>query len=451
MGVRARYLEWANGFGPEWVRAVSWPQGWIAAALVLATLFVLMDSLEATRGFFELDLAPALTLLAIGFGALLVADRLEARGAFTALERAAASLVVAFLIQLFTSAVVVLSAPPGAFAVAVFPILAAWQQLGMLRAGPRYPFATLAHGAAMALAAAAAPDPVHLGILATVALIGLGGGTLLGLITSWGAAADARLDAHRAALGAQSLAVFAAELDDVNATLAEVGAVDRELRVRLAQARLACAGLEAASAGGGASGDDAVNRAVSRVRGALSRFDDLLAAPAPLRESKPDGAPVAVAVLPVVRAALADARRRWPQVAWSCAGADASSDAPFVELAGGPDGLRAMLDPLLANAAEGDGAFGASRVDVHVGRAGEAVEVAVCDDGPGFPAALLKAPIALLGTTKRRGSGLGLYTAERLARGSGGALSRERPLEGGARVCLRLPGAPRRGGRGGTA
>lgn len=159
MGVRARYLEWANGFGPEWVRAVSWPQGWIAAALVLATLFVLMDSLEATRGFFELDLAPALTLLAIGFGALLVADRLEARGAFTALERAAASLVVAFLIQLFTSAVVVLSAPPGAFAVAVFPILAAWQQLGMLRAGPRYPFATLAHGAAMALAAAAAPNP----------------------------------------------------------------------------------------------------------------------------------------------------------------------------------------------------------------------------------------------------------------------------------------------------
>jgi C4-dicarboxylate-specific signal transduction histidine kinase len=107
-----------------------------------------------------------------------------------------------------------------------------------------------------------------------------------------------------------------------------------------------------------------------------------------------------------------------------------------------------MLEPVLANAAEGDGAFGASRVDVFVRRGGETTEVAICDDGPGFPAPILAAPIALLGTTKRRGSGLGLYTAERLARGAGGALIRERPPEGGARVCLQLPAAPRRRGSG---
>jgi signal transduction histidine kinase len=112
-----------------------------------------------------------------------------------------------------------------------------------------------------------------------------------------------------------------------------------------------------------------------------------------------------------------------------------------------------MLDPLLTNAAEGDGTFGASSIDVRVlqDAASAEVEIDVCDDGPGFPAQILALPVALLGTSKRRGSGLGLYTVERLARGSGGSLVRENRPEGGARVRLRLPGAALRASRGGSA
>jgi C4-dicarboxylate-specific signal transduction histidine kinase len=156
---------------------------------------------------------------------------------------------------------------------------------------------------------------------------------------------------------------------------------------------------------------------------------------------------VAVAVLPVVRAALADANRRWPEIQWSCAAEAPAADRLFVELPGGPDALRRLLDPLLANAAEGDGTFGASQVEVRVRGAGEAVELELDDDGPGFAAHLLHSPIALLASAKPRGSGLGIYTVERRARSVGGSLARDNRPEGGARVALTLPAAPRRGAR----
>jgi signal transduction histidine kinase len=81
-------------------------------------------------------------------------------------------------------------------------------------------------------------------------------------------------------------------------------------------------------------------------------------------------------------------------------------------------------------------------VEVRIARdpSSGAIAIEVCDDGPGFPTELLARPISLLGTSKSRGTGLGLYTAERLARGSRGTLVRENRPEGGARVHLRLPG-----------
>ena len=306
----------------------------------------------------------------------------------------------------------------------------------------------------MALVAAVAPEPVvHLPLLAAVALLGLGGGTLLGMLASWGTAADARLDAHRAALAAQSLAAFAADLEEVEATLAEAARTESETQRVLERARRACRGLATASPP--AAADDPLREGVGRASVALERAARLLA-PAPpslAARSVESSAPIAVAVLPVARAALADATRRSPRLAWSCTPDAPTPDALFAQLPGGPEALRAMLDPLLANAAEGDGAFGASSVDVRARRdaASGEIEIDVCDDGPGFPAHLLARPVALLGTTKHGASGLGLYTVERLARGCGGGLVRENRPEGGARVRLHLPGLSLRATRGKSA
>jgi signal transduction histidine kinase len=424
----------------------------MTSGVAVAVLLVALAAAPSAREFFGLRLGPALALLGLAFSTLFVSDRLEVRGAFSTGERGAATLFVGFLMQLFASGLVALTSPPGTFAMAAFPILTAWNHLGLLRSGPRQPFATLTHGAAMASVAAVAPDPVHPALLAAVALLGLGGGTLLGMLSSWGADADARLYAHRSALAAQSLAAFAADLEEVEETLAQVAREEGETRRTLERARRACRGLATASAA--LAAEDPLREGVARAGAALERAARLLE-PAPpslaVRAADP-GAPIAVAVLPVARAALASATRRFPRLAWSCTPEAPTPDALFAQLQGGPDALRAMLDPLLANAAEGDGAFGASSVDLRAlcdAASGE-IEIDVCDDGPGFPAHLLARPIALLGTTKHGGSGLGLYTVERLARGCGGTLARENRPEGGAQVRLRLPGAALRAARGGN-
>jgi signal transduction histidine kinase len=418
---------------------------------VLALLLVLADSISPAREFFGLRLGPALLLQALMLSVVLAVDRLELRGALTPGTRGAAILAVAFAIQGFGSGLVAFSSPPGAFVLATIPIVAAWYHLYLIRSGPRHPFGTLAHAAGILAACALASDRPHLALFAAIALVGLGGGTLLGMVGSWAAAADASLEAHRAALSAQSLAAFAADLE-VEATVAAAAVSEEETRRALDRALGACLALAAASDARGADGT--LRDAIRRAHDALRRLPPLLgvgpaSSEAPLwgTQASSGVAPTPVAVLPVARAALADASRRWPRVAFSCAPVALPQGADLAAVIGGADGLRTILDPLVANACEGDGSFGASRVELRVERdaVSDELEIAVCDDGPGFPSEILARPVALLGTTKSGGSGLGLYTAERLARASRGTLVRENAPGGGARVRLRLPGTGPKG------
>jgi signal transduction histidine kinase len=438
--LRARYLEWANGLDAEWSRTVRWPWGWALSGLVFAGLLTAAATVSPAREFFGLRLAPALLLEALALSALLGADQLELRGAFGPASRAAATLAVAFVLQVFGTGVVALSSPPGSFVLAAFPIMNTWYHLGAIRSGPRHPFGTAAHGAGLLAVAAVSHDPAHLGAYAAIALLGIGGGTLLGMLSTWAARTERAVEDHRAALSAQSLAAFASELEEVEATLADTAESEAATQEAVERALRACAELAAACDAHGA--DATVRQSVRRTADALQRGARLLApVPAPAPPRAADVA--AVDVLAVARAAVADASRRWPRLSFSCTPVGPGADGARAEVSGGVEGLRGVLDALVANACEGDGEYGASRVDVRVGRDGASGEVAieVIDDGPGFPADVLARPIALLGTTKRSGPGLGLYTAERRVRGSLGSLARENRPEGGARVRVRLPAA----------
>jgi two-component system, NtrC family, C4-dicarboxylate transport sensor histidine kinase DctB len=157
---------------------------------------------------------------------------------------------------------------------------------------------------------------------------------------------------------------------------------------------------------------------------------------APLVKSTP--------LLEAVTAAASRARARFPGLALEVALARPSLERARVAVCAGAEGLAALLDALLANACEGDGARGASRVAVRVGAEGEVdvVSVEVVDDGPGFSAAQLAEPLQPFASAKPGRLGLGLYTAEHILAASGGSLRRENGANGGARVTAFLPAAP---------
>jgi signal transduction histidine kinase len=70
-------------------------------------------------------------------------------------------------------------------------------------------------------------------------------------------------------------------------------------------------------------------------------------------------------------------------------------------------------------------------------------EIIVEDDGPGFNQEQLLAPIAPFVSEKPAGTGLGLYTVERLVAASRGAFHRTNRPDGGARVSVTLPWSAR--------
>lgn len=113
-----------------------------------------------------------------------------------------------------------------------------------------------------------------------------------------------------------------------------------------------------------------------------------------------------------------------------------------VALEGGAARLEEMLDALLRNAWEGDGARGARAVEVDVRCAGSdprELVVVVRDDGPGFAADVLAELPKPCWSTKGR-VGLSLFETARSALASGGSLRVSNGVSGGARVELSLRG-----------
>ena len=123
---------------------------------------------------------------------------------------------------------------------------------------------------------------------------------------------------------------------------------------------------------------------------------------------------------------------------------DAVPSGVRVHVAGGDVSLERLLLNVIVNACEGDGARGATHVVVRAGPlapAGDDVRLRVEDDGPGFSDATLKSPLSHAPTTKRDGSGLGLFLVHSIATASDGDVALLRGDAGGAVVEVRLPAA----------
>lgn len=120
-----------------------------------------------------------------------------------------------------------------------------------------------------------------------------------------------------------------------------------------------------------------------------------------------------------------------------------------------PDLPRALCDPmqvgqvilnLLTNAVQAMDQAGGTLTLRSRCVGGEAVELQVCDSGPGVAADLHEKIFEPLFTTKARGIGLGLAVSRSLAEANGGALTLAERSGPGAVFALRLPHAEAAGG-----
>jgi signal transduction histidine kinase len=141
-----------------------------------------------------------------------------------------------------------------------------------------------------------------------------------------------------------------------------------------------------------------------------------------------DPASAVQAVMPLVS-------RRFPRV---CIETDVPDDLRVL-MAGGATVLERVLLNVLINACEGHGTRGAANIWVHARRKDGRVHIRVEDDGPGFPDAMLRAPLANTATNKSEGTGLGLFLAHGVISASEGSLTLGQRPGGGARVEIVLP------------
>jgi signal transduction histidine kinase len=148
-----------------------------------------------------------------------------------------------------------------------------------------------------------------------------------------------------------------------------------------------------------------------------------------------------VELLPAVAACVARARARHPRTVLVLREPDPEARGVRVAVCAGREGFERALDAVLENACEGDGLVAAGRVEVLIVASGsvDVVALEIADDGPGFTRRELSLSITPFESTKPAAQGLGLYTAERIARASGGSLRRVNAEGGGAVVSFFFP------------
>lgn len=101
---------------------------------------------------------------------------------------------------------------------------------------------------------------------------------------------------------------------------------------------------------------------------------------------------------------------------------------------------RELLARVLSNIVSNAVRHASSNVSIEIRPCLSSVSVAVCDDGPGFPSAILSAGfIPFMKGRESQGVGLGLSIARRAATIIGGDVSAENLSRGGARVTLTIP------------
>jgi len=345
-----------------------------------------------------------------------------------------------FTFQLVMSSLVVFAEAPGAFVLAVLPVVGAGYFCMVLRAKPRFPWPALVQGLGMAVALALEPGSPQLEIFAVVGPLTIAVGLFLGILGDTLTNARETLAEHRRAIEANSVEERTGEARRLSSSLLELLQHSHDASSAISAALLGADHLADLVRRDGEQQGAAIGASVASLCSSLQRVGHILGVEDDEGTQQPAAQEHAAPLAHAIRAALVQSAQRFPTIRIEPPALSRGALAAEVVLDGGGEDLEQLIAELVKNACEGTGTLRASRVQVSVDAESDPcwLTIRIADDGPGFPSHILSAMPTAFVTTKRGGSGLGLYTVDRLVSATGGSLQLENPPEGGGVVTLRL-------------
>ncbi len=108
---------------------------------------------------------------------------------------------------------------------------------------------------------------------------------------------------------------------------------------------------------------------------------------------------------------------------------------------GGQVTFNRIISNLILNAIQGDGKNGATTINstLSYSKDKKLINIEIIDNGPGFPSQIINEPFNFGYTTKKDGSGLGLYTCKKLIAANNGKINFENINPCGAKIIIQLP------------
>jgi K+-sensing histidine kinase KdpD len=322
---------------------------------------------------------------------------------------------------------------------AAFPILLAAYHGHLYQSNFKYPFPLICSIIAIAFGYLLNTDKTHVDILLVAAPMALGTNILLGYYAGLDFNKRKEQIALREAVDAQIL-------EDRTRTLARISETLNELRGYNHDAGNALSGLMVMIPqfvdivkNKTLTGENLAEAAeiASSLEKSLSFLQTILS---DSREAAVKNGPQAVLVAPaeVIGEVCADIKQQFPQSNISC-NIPHELGAVSVPFFGGRISLRRVVENVFINACQGNGTEKSTVVEAEVSlnMAQGEIMIAISDNGPGFTAAQLSTPITGFQTTKKSGTGLGLYTSVRVLKANGGRLQRANK-SGGKGACVSI-------------
>jgi signal transduction histidine kinase len=415
----------------------SFRRGWALSFLFVAILFAAVRWEPHLRELTALPLSTALLTFVPLFVTAIAWSLWTTRRPEIDRLFLSVALVPTAALYFFLASLVALSRIEGAIMLSSLLLFAAVYHAHVMRPTVTEPFLFAVLSFSVGAAGLLAPDRAHQAVLFYVWLATLTAMLIVGTVSMRGFRARQRAAAMTTALQAQALDDRNRRVAELHESLSHVVAAQHDANNALVAMLLAIDGLDAIASSDGPVDREELYLLIQEMRDATERVREIF------EETKRRGRMSVLSgerteVQPLVRELVGTIQRRFPSVRMAL---ELGERVDVVRLEGGATTLRRVIENLLVNACEGDGRRGARNVTVRVERneTGGLLCLAVEDDGPGFPAAMLEQPILGFATSKPQGTGLGLFTSAKLLSAHGGQIDRENRAEGGARVTVTLP------------